>query len=149
MNDGSRETPMVTAGLDLGDKYTYLCLLDAVSGEVIEEGRLRTIPEAFSRRFSSEQQQLRIAIEVGTHSPWVSRLLEELGHEVLVANPRKIRLIYARASARVTNWTPKTSLGWLEWMRSCSTRSSTGVRTPRLIWPSSAPVRRWSALARS
>jgi transposase len=38
---------------------------------------------------------MRIAIETGTHSPWVSRLLEECGHEVLVANARKLRLIYA------------------------------------------------------
>jgi transposase len=85
----------MTAGLDLGDKYSYLCIIDTLSGEVIEEGRLRTIPEAFRRRFASEQQPLRIAIEAGTHSPWASRLLEECGHEVLVANPRKLRLIYA------------------------------------------------------
>jgi transposase len=45
---------------------------------------------------------MRIAIEAGTHSPWVSRVLEECGHEVLVANARKIRLIYARASVRPT-----------------------------------------------
>jgi transposase len=38
---------------------------------------------------------MRIAIEAGTHSPWVSRVLEECGHEVLVANARKLRLIYA------------------------------------------------------
>jgi transposase len=61
---------------------------------VIEEGRLRTTPEALRRRFASERP-LRIAIEAGTHSPWVSRLLEECGHEVLVANARKLRLIYA------------------------------------------------------
>jgi transposase len=61
---------------------------------VIEEGRLRTTPEALKRRFCSERP-LRIAIEAGTHSPWVSRLLEECGHEVLVANARKIRLIYS------------------------------------------------------
>ncbi len=83
----------MTAGLDLGDKYSHLCLLDDESGEVIEEGRLRTTPEAIRRRFDSEQP-LRIAIEVGTHSPWVSRLLEECGHEVLVANARKLHLIY-------------------------------------------------------
>jgi transposase len=81
--------------LDLGDRYSYLCFLDTQSGEVIEEGRLRTTPEALRRRFCSEQWPLRIAIEAGTHSPWVSRLLEqECGHEVLVANPRKTRLIY-------------------------------------------------------
>src|SRR5829696_940208 len=92
--DGSREHPHMTAGLDLGDKYSYLCLIDTDSGEIMEEGRLRTSPETFKRRFASEHQ-LRIAIEAGTHSPWVSRLLEECGHEVLVANPRKLRLIYA------------------------------------------------------
>ncbi len=84
----------MTAGLDLGDKYTYLCLIDTQSGEVMEEGRLRTTPEAFRRRFSSAWL-LRIAIEAGTHSPWVSRVLEECGHEVLVANARKLKLIYA------------------------------------------------------
>jgi len=94
MNDVSREQPKMTAGLDLGDKYSYLCLIDQESGEIMEEGRLRTTPEAFGRRFASERP-LRIAIEAGTHSPWVSRVLEECGHEVLVANARKIRLIYA------------------------------------------------------
>jgi transposase len=92
--DGSTEQQRMTAGLDLGDKYSYLCLIDTESGEVIEESRLRTSPEAFRRRFSS-QRPLRIAIEAGTHSPWASRVLKESGHEVLVANPRKIRLIYA------------------------------------------------------
>jgi transposase len=92
--DVSKQQPQMTAGLDLGDKYSYLCLIDTRSGEIAEEGRLRTTPEALRRRFSSERP-LRIAIETGTHSPWVSRLLEECGHEVLVANARKLRLIYA------------------------------------------------------
>jgi transposase len=94
MDDGSKGQPKMTAGLDLGDKYSHLCLIDIESGEIMEESRLRTNPEALRRRFSSEQQPLRIAIEAGTHSPWVSRVLEECGHEVLVANPRKVRLIY-------------------------------------------------------
>jgi hypothetical protein len=72
MTDGSKEHPNMTAGLDLGDKYSYLCLIDQHSGEVIEEGRLPTSPEAFRRRFASEQP-MRIAIEAGTHSPWASR----------------------------------------------------------------------------
>ena len=93
--DGSKQQPRMTAGLDLGDRYSYLCLIDTESGEVIEEGRLRTTPEAFRRRFASLETSLRIAIEIGTHSPWVSRLLEECGHEVLVANSRKLRLIYS------------------------------------------------------
>src|SRR5215213_6470758 len=92
--DGSRDEPRTTAGLDLVDKYSYLCLIDTESGDVMEEGRLRTTPEALRRRFASERP-LRIAVETGTHSPWVSRLLAECGHEVLVANARKLRLIYA------------------------------------------------------
>jgi transposase len=94
MSDASKGRPKMTAGLDLGDKYSRLCLIDSQSGEVMEEGRLRTTPEAFRRRFASEQP-MRIAIEAGTHSPWASRVLEECGHEVLVANARKLRLIYA------------------------------------------------------
>ena len=92
--NGNKERPQVTAGLDLGDKYSYLCLLDTDGGEVIEEGRVRTTPEALRRRFSSEQP-LRIAIEAGIHSPWISRVLKECGNEVLVANSRKVRLIYS------------------------------------------------------
>jgi transposase len=94
--NASKEQPKMTAGLDLGDKYSYLCLIDQESGEVVEKGRLRTTPEALRRRFVSEQPPpMRIAIEAGTHSPWVSRVLEGCGHEVLVANARKLRLIYA------------------------------------------------------
>lgn len=85
----------MTAGLDLGDRYSYLFVLDNQSGQMIEEGRLRTIPDDFRRRFDSAER-MKIAIEVGTHSTWISRLLlEECGHEVLIANPRKTRLIYA------------------------------------------------------
>jgi transposase len=93
MSNDIKEQPKMTAGLDLGDKYSYLCLLDTASGEVVEEGRLRTTAEALGQRFEG-CQPMRIAIEVGTHSPWVSRLLEERGHEVLVANARKLRLIH-------------------------------------------------------
>jgi transposase len=92
--DVSKQRPETTAGLDLGDRYSYLCLIDTESGEVIEQGRVRTSPEAFRRRFVSERP-MRIAIEAGTHSPWASRVLEGCGHEVLVANARKLRLIYA------------------------------------------------------
>jgi hypothetical protein len=68
--DVSRDEPLMTAGLDLGDKYSYLCLIDQTSGEVLEEVRLRTTPKAFRGRFASQEQQLRIAFEAGTHSPW-------------------------------------------------------------------------------
>jgi transposase len=133
--DVSRDEPLMTAGLDLGDKYSYLCLIDQQSGEVIEEGRLRTTPEAFRRRFASQEQPMRIAIEAGTHSPWASRVLEECGHEVLVANARKLRLIYANKGKTDEIDALRTWLAWHVWIRNCSTHSSTGVKRARLTWP--------------
>ena len=109
--DGSKEHPLMTAGVDLGDNYSYLCLIDQHSGEVMEEGRLRPTPEALRRRFASHERPLRIVIETGTHSPWVSRLLKECGHEVLVANARKLRLIYA--NKRKTDEVDAENLGRL------------------------------------
>jgi transposase len=63
-------------------------------GEVAEEGKLRTTPEAFGRRFSV-LEPCRVVMEVGTHSRWASSLLTSLGHDVIVANPWKVRLIAA------------------------------------------------------
>jgi transposase len=81
----------VTVGLDISDRFTSLCVLDR-SGDVVEESRLKTTTTSFSQRFSSMSPCL-VVLEVGTHSPWVSRLLSSLGHEVIVANPRRVRLI--------------------------------------------------------
>lgn len=78
-------------GLDLGDRHSYMFSLDA-AGEPQEEGRIRTTPRALRARFEGVGRR-RIALEVGPHSPWVSRLLKALGHDVLVANPRKVPLI--------------------------------------------------------
>jgi transposase len=86
----------VTVGLDLGDRFCQVCVLDE-AGEVTEEGRVATRAEALRRRFSGADP-VRIVLECGTHSPWVSRLLCELGPEVIVANPRKLRLIYQNDS---------------------------------------------------
>ena len=80
-------------GIDLGDKYHYYCTLDAASGEVVNEGRVRCTEAALKHLFSTMAPAL-IAMETGTHSPWVSRLLAQLGHEVLVGNARKLRAIY-------------------------------------------------------
>lgn len=79
-------------GLDLGDKFSFVAILDP-EGELIEESRLPTNRASFHRKFST-MQPCRIAMEVGAHSRWASYLLEDLGHEVLVANARKLRAIY-------------------------------------------------------
>lgn len=89
--------PSVTMGIDVGDRYSHLCMLDGETGEVTEESRIITSPAAFERRFSGSEP-MRVAIEAGTHSPWMGRVLENCGHEVLVANARKLRLIYAEGN---------------------------------------------------
>ena len=86
------EIPVVTVGMDVGDRYSYLCVLNE-SGAVLEEGRVPTTPDALRARFG-KTDRVRIVIEAGTNSPWISRLLADCGHEVIVANARRVRLIY-------------------------------------------------------
>ena len=81
----------LTIGLDLGDRSSNYCILDEV-GEVLLEHKLPTTPEAMKRVFGGMPRS-RIALETGAHSPWVSRLLTQLGHEVIVAHARNVRLI--------------------------------------------------------
>ncbi len=78
-----------TVGIDVGDKTSRLYVLDD-EGEVVEEGWLATTEAAFRRRFAATEPCLTV-MEVGTHSPWLSRLLEGLGHECLVANPASLK----------------------------------------------------------
>ncbi len=74
-------------GIDLGDKRSHYCFLDA-HANIVAEGTLATTTTDFDLHFKAIPRS-RIALEVGTHSPWVSSLLEAIGHEVYVANPRK------------------------------------------------------------
>src|SRR5271155_6265509 len=78
-------------GIDLGDKRSSYCMLDA-HGADLGDGVVLTSAEAMRPTFAGKGR-MRIVIECGTHSPWVSRLLQDLGHEVIVANPRRLRLI--------------------------------------------------------
>jgi transposase len=80
-----------TIGLDLGDRWSYYCVLNE-AGKVILEQKVPTTFDAMKQTFARIPTSL-IALETGTHSPWVSRLLTELGHEVLVAHAQKVQLI--------------------------------------------------------
>jgi transposase len=91
VNDLSILTTKRICGLDLGDEKSQVCVC-TVEGDVLEETKVNTT-EAGLARFFEKRAPMRIALETGTHSPWVSRLLRKWGHEVVVANPRKVRLI--------------------------------------------------------
>ena len=81
----------LTIGLDLGDRSSNYCILDE-AGEVLLEHKLPTTPQAMQQVFDGMPRS-RVALETGAHSPWVSRLLTALGHEVIVAHARNVRLI--------------------------------------------------------
>jgi transposase len=81
----------LTIGLDLGDRSSFYCVLNG-AGEVIAEQKVSTTSDAMKKTFG-KMARSRIALETGTHSPWVSRLLADLGHEVIVAHARNVRLI--------------------------------------------------------
>ena len=83
----------ITIGLDLGDKTSRYCVLGA-NGEVMSEGAVATTRKAMAERFA-KMRRCRVAMEVGTHSPWLSRWLSSLGFEVIVANARQVQLISA------------------------------------------------------
>ena len=85
----SRQT--LTVGLDLGDRNSWYCVLDE-AGRIQLEQRVGTNAKALGEVFGAMPRS-RIALETGTHSPWISRLLSDLGHEVIVAHARKVRLI--------------------------------------------------------
>ena len=84
--------PRITIGTDLGDKSHAICVLDK-AGEIIEQRSITNHRDSLWR-LSQKYPKARIAMEVGTHIPWISRFWQALGHEVIVANPRKLRAIY-------------------------------------------------------
>ena len=107
-----------TVGVDLGDRKSAICRLNT-DGNVVERRMISTTRELFEVYFRA-LPPARVVMEVGTHSPWVSRLLKELGHEVIVANPSKIR---ARKGRRKSD---RIDAEWL---------ARQGRADPKLLWP--------------
>lgn len=79
-------------GVDLGDRRSQVCRLDRETGAILDQRRLSTTSASFQRYFAGSVPSL-VIVESGTHTAWVRRLLESLGHEVIVANPSKVQAI--------------------------------------------------------
>lgn len=129
---------MLFVGIDLGDKFSHATELNQ-KGELVEEARLPTARAAIERKFSLLPKS-RIAMEVGTHSRWASQLLEKQGHEVLVANARKLRAIYTNPrkgdKADAAPFGHASRKRWPAWpgsIRSSSPPSTTAPPKPRPI----------------
>src|SRR6201993_2468803 len=118
----------LTIGLDLGDRWSFYCVLDE-AGKIILEQKVATTPEAMKQTFGKIPRSL-IAMETGTHSPWVSRLLTQLGHEVIVAHAQKVELI-TKSTRKMIGMTRRHWRGWRESILSCWGRCGIAVRRPR------------------
>ncbi|MSR63989.1 MAG: IS110 family transposase [Planctomycetes bacterium] len=81
----------ITVGLDLGDRHSHFCVLDA-DGRAHEQGKVTMSPKDLTA-FFERVVPARLVLEVGGQSPWVSRLAQTAGLEVIVANPRRVQLI--------------------------------------------------------
>jgi transposase len=90
----SKSQPSVVIGVDVGDRSSRFCVLEAVTGEELRKGRMATSTLGLDRLLS-RYRDARVVIEVGTHSAWMSRHIAGLGRDVVVANARKLRMIYA------------------------------------------------------
>lgn len=99
MKKNTLQLPRWTVGLDVSDDYSHLAVVDR-SGTVVERSRVATEASVLRREFAKVSKRgkrlsvIRVVVEAGPHSHWISRLLEEEGYEVIVANPRRLRLIY-------------------------------------------------------
>lgn len=91
MEQGITGVPERTLGLDVGDRWCHYCVVDR-AGTVIDEGRVATRSRDLSGFFAG-LPATRVALEVGPRSPWIARLIAAAGHEVYVANARKVKLI--------------------------------------------------------
>ena len=112
---GKDGAPALTVGIDLGDRTSHYCVLSG-NGDLVREGKVATTGEGLKALLEGSER-MRVAIEVGQHSRWVSRVVKELGHEVITASTRQVQLIYkgeaksdkkdAEALARLARLDPK------------------------------------------
>ena len=86
-----RDANSLVIGIDLGDRTSFYCVR-TLNQEQIATGTVPTTVPGLTAFFQSLKRQ-RVAIETGTHSRWVAQLLDLLGHEVIVGNARKLKLI--------------------------------------------------------
>ncbi len=95
MKNNIMQIPRLSVGLDVGDNYCHYAVVDR-PGALVAKSRVRTDADSLTQLFkdlSTQAKRLRVTMEVGPHSPWISRLTEELGLETIVADPRRLKLI--------------------------------------------------------
>ena len=89
-----RKDSRVVVGVDLGDRWSEVYAVSVETGQVVVERRVATTREGLGEALEG-LRRARVVMEASTQSAWVSRAVERMGHEAVVANPRAVRLIYA------------------------------------------------------
>ena len=82
----------VTIGMDISDKKSFVIVLDS-DGEITDSQNIPNTVESIESYFC-KYSGAKVALEAGSHSPWISRVLSGLGFTVYVGNPRKLRVIW-------------------------------------------------------
>lgn len=88
----NRSTHVV--GMDIGDRWSVVGGVERATGEVLPHRRIATTPEAMDEYFAGLPAKTLVALETGTHSPWIARITERHGHAPLVGQARKLRAIW-------------------------------------------------------
>ena len=122
----------LTVGVDLGDQWSNYCIL-GLGGETLREGQFRTRRQEVGEFFQGLAVS-RVVIEVGTHSAWVREMIAGLGHEVLVANARRME-DQSGAGVRTTGSMPPSWPGWGVWIRNrCIRFNIAAPKSARICW---------------
>jgi transposase len=112
-----READTLVIGIDLGDR-TSNYTVRTKGNEVVAEGVVATTAPAILEAFQGLQRQ-RMVLETGTHARWVAELLRLIGHEVLVGNARKLKMISEnnqksdKVDPRLLSMLGCTNVAWL------------------------------------
>jgi transposase len=87
-----QEAGTLVIGIDLGDRTSTYCIRRRSDQAPVSEGVVDTKAQAVVDAFSGLRPQ-RVVMETGTHCRWMAELLKLMGHEVIVGNARKLKLI--------------------------------------------------------
>ena len=93
MDQHTPTTLPTTIGLDLGTRVTQVAVYNT-AGNRIEERKISTAKDSLEQLLS-RFPKARVVMEASTPTRWINNLARDLGHEVVIANPRRIPIITA------------------------------------------------------
>ena len=92
----SKFSTEIVIGMDQSDKKSKICEMNYNNGKINTRTDVANDGESLSAFFSQypNPEKVMVAMEAGTHSPWISALLSDMGFNVIIGNPRKLKFIW-------------------------------------------------------